>query len=157
MPCIERAREATTMPKAISLLQLCTLSSALLVGGCGGGDADEIGKWVGNWNRTGTQSTTCGVASGTNQLSGVIIIIPGSMSGTIQSQSENCALLWDVKGDKATLRAGQTCTVSVNGFNATIMGTQGSATISGSTITGTESGSTNNGCSFTQQFTLTRM
>ena len=106
------------------------LLALALMGGCGGEDGPS--PWLGNWNRTGTQSTTCGLQSGTNQLTGVVIVT-------------------------ATLRPNQTCTVSVNGFNVTVTGTQGSLTLNSNTITGSEAGSTNNGCSFMQQMTLTRM
>jgi hypothetical protein len=130
------------------------LGAVALLLGCGGEDGPS--PWLGNWNRTGTQSTTCGLTSGTNQLTGVVIVTAAA-GGAIQTAIDNCNVLWDVNGNKATLRPGQMCTVSVNGFNVTVTGTQGTVTLNGNTMTGTEAGSTNNGCSFMQQMTLTRM
>ena len=88
----------------------------------------------------------------------VIIISAGSESTTIQTTlSNSCPLVWEVSGGNATLEAGQSCTVSVNGVNAAVAWTTSSAALAGSTITGTAGGSANNGCSFTQQFTLTKL
>jgi hypothetical protein len=129
---------------------------AVFLFGCGGSD-DAPDPWLGNWARTGTQSTTCGLSSATTQLNGLVIVTAGPAGGTIKTSVDNCDSIWDVSGSKGTLRPNQTCTVSINGFNVTVTATQGSATLSGNIIAGTEAGSANNGCSFNQQLTLTRM
>jgi hypothetical protein len=124
---------------------------------CGSSGGEDVTSWVGNWNTTGTQSTTCGGVSGTTQISGIDVIAAGSKSGTISTVADGCTLIWDVSGSTATLESGQVCTVTVSGVNVTVNWTQSSATLSGTTITGTNTGSTNNGCSFMQQYTLTKM
>ena len=139
-------------------LMAAFVPAALLLTACGGDDAASGNdKWYGNWNRTGTQSTTCGLLNNTNQLTGILVIGAGTMPGTLQITADGCMVLWDVADTRATLRPGQMCTVSVNGFNATVTGTQGTAMLAGTTITGTQAGSANNGCSFMQQMTLNRM
>jgi hypothetical protein len=62
---------------------------ALAVAGCGG-DGDSVDAWLGNWTVAGTQSTTCGNQSGTSQLSGLVAIIAGPMSGTIRTLGGDC-------------------------------------------------------------------
>ena len=129
-----------------------------VLGGCGGADGgSDTAPWIGNWNVTGTQSTTCGAVSGTTQISSLNVITPGPKSGTISTTTAGCTLTWDVVSARATLENGQTCTVRVNGINVTVMWTQSSATLAAGVITGTNTGSANNGCSFMQQYTLTKM
>jgi hypothetical protein len=137
------------------LLLLLGAPLVMLWSGCGGGGGDAD-PWLGNWMRTGTQSTTCGLQTGTNQLTGLVVVTAGP-SGTIKTTADGCDTLWDVSGNKATLRPGQMCTVTINGFNVTVTGTQGTVTLNGNIATGTEAGSANNGCSWNQQLTLTRM
>jgi hypothetical protein len=127
------------------------------LGGCGSSGGSETNAWLGNWMEGGTQSTTCGTATETTQVSQLVVISTGPKSGTIQTNSESCPLTWDVNGDKVTLESGQSCTASVDGVNVTVDWTASSGTLSGNLITGTTGGSTTNGCSFTQQYTLTRM
>jgi len=137
---------------------------AVMVVGCGGGASSNVDAnsasdptpWVGNWTSAGTQSTTCGTANSTDQLSGLLVIAAGTKAGTIKTTSNNCTLIWDLDGTKAALEAGQVCTVTVAGLNVTVTWTQSSATLNTTTITGTNTGSTNNGCSFMQQYTLTK-
>jgi hypothetical protein len=125
---------------------------------CGGSSGPDTGPWVGNWNSAGTQSTTCPVlGTTTNQITGLDVLAAGSKAGTITTTFDNCTLIWDLAGSKITIESGQTCTVSEAGVNVTVTLTQSSATLSGGTITGSNTGSTNNGCSFMQQYTLTRM
>jgi hypothetical protein len=126
-------------------------------GSSGSGNGSDPTAWVGNWNAVGTQSTTCNGATTPTQLTGLTVIAAGSKAGTIQTTADNCTLLWDLSGATITLESGQTCTVSVAGANVTVTWTQSSATLSGTTITGTNTGATNNGCSFMQQYTLTKM
>ncbi|HVV81628.1 MAG TPA: hypothetical protein VHE35_01070 [Kofleriaceae bacterium] len=134
----------------------CVLVAGLaLVGACGGGD--DTDAWLGNWSAAGTQSTTCGASTTTSQVTGVVIISAGPDDGSIQTLLDNCTLLWDVSGTRATLRSGQLCTVTVAGSNVTVTWTQSTATIDGSTIMANNTGATNNGCSFMQQATLTKM
>jgi len=124
---------------------------------CVGGEDDAATEsWLGNWNKIGTQSTTCGAASGMNQVSGLVVIEDGPEDGTIQTFDNSCTLVWDLDGGTATLRPEQICTVNVNGFNVTVLWTASRATLAAGAMTGTTSGATNNGCSFTQQLTLTR-
>ena len=129
------------------------------IAGCGGSSSAgaDTAPWVGNWNSSGTQSTTCAGGNATTQITGLDVISAGTKASTIVTTADNCALTWDLAGTKATLESGQTCTVSVAGANVTVTWTQSSATLSGSTITGTNTGSTNNGCSFMQQYMLTKM
>jgi hypothetical protein len=138
----------------IFLLSLgaCGASGGLAPDAAGGDPA----AWLGNWTSTGTQSTTCGGATGTSQLSGLVVITDGRDPSTIKSVANNCALVWDLSGSSAELETGQLCTVSVVGSDVTVSWTQSSMTIDGNTITGTTTGATNNGCSFMQQATLTR-
>jgi hypothetical protein len=119
-----------------------------------GGDASA---WVGNWTETGTQATTCGAASGTSQISELVVIDEGSEPDTIKTTANGCALIWNLDGDAASLRSGQACTVSANGVEVTVGWTQSSATLAGDTIAATATGLANNGCSFMQQVTLVRM
>ena len=119
----------------------------------GGGDPSA---WLGNWTSSGTQSTTCGTATGTSQLSGLVVIADGHDPDTIKSTADSCALVWDLSGSSASLESGQVCTISVAGGDVTVAWTQSAMTIAGDTITGTTTGATNNGCSFMQQVTLTR-
>ena len=141
------------MPRLIHLLVVVAASAVA----CGGSGGPDPGPWIGNWNATGTQSTTCGLATSTNQITGLDVIAAGSKSGTITTTANSCTLIWDLSGSKITMESGQTCTVSVAGANVTVMWTQSSATLSGGAITGSNTGSTNNGCSFMQQYTLTKM
>jgi hypothetical protein len=133
---------------------------ALVLSGCGsssssGGDASD---WVGNWMEGGTQSTTCGAVSGTTQLSGLVVFSTGTKAGTIQTLANDCTLVWDVSGNKATLESGQACTVSIDGANATVGWTASSLMLTGSTtMTGIAGGAATNGCSFTQEITMTKM
>lgn len=120
----------------------------------GGGDPDG---WIGNWNETGTQSTTCGVQTATTQLSDLVVISAGPSPDTIKTLANSCPLIWTLDGEGAALEGGQVCTVSVNGFNVTILWTQSTATLSGDRITANTTGATNNGCTFMQQATLTRI
>jgi hypothetical protein len=141
---------------------------ALLVSACGGGGGDDGGgsidannadptPWIGNWNTTGTQSTTCpGIPTQTSQLSGLVVIAAGAMAGTIKTTANNCTLIWDLDHNNASLQTGQLCTVTVAGNNYTVTWTNSSSTINGTTITGTNTGSTNNNCSFMQQYTMTK-
>ena len=135
---------------------LLILVGAMAACGSSGNGSDPT-AWVGNWNTVGTQSTTCSGATATTQLTGLTVIAAGTKASTIQTTADNCTLIWDLDGAKATLESGQTCTVSVAGANVTVTFTQSSATLSGTTITGTNTGSTNNDCSFMQQYTLTKM
>jgi len=112
---------------------------------------------VGNWKSMGTQGTTCNGATATTQVSALVVISAGAAAGTFQTFADNCTAIWDLKGSTATLRPGQTCTVTVGTVNVTVTTTQGTATLNGSTIVGSQAGSTNNGCSYMQQFTLTKM
>lgn len=66
---------------------------ALLLAACGGDDgAASNDKWYGNWNRTGTQSTTCGLLNDTTQLTGILVIGAGSMRcGTSPAPGRRCA------------------------------------------------------------------
>jgi len=127
----------------------------------GGGSTDANGgsdptPWIANWNSSGTQSTTCGTATQTSQISGLVVIAAGAMPGTIKTTANNCTLIWDLDGANASLQSGQLCTVNVGGMNYTITWTQSSCSLNGTTITGTNTGATNNGCSFMQQYTLTK-
>lgn len=138
----------------------------LALAACGGDDGggtpvdayvSDPTPWVGSWNATGTQSTTCtGIPTQTTQLSGVTVIAAGAMPGTIKTTANGCTLIWDLDHANASLETGQMCTVNVGGNNYTITWTQSSCTLNGTTITGTNTGSSNNGCSFMQQYTLTK-
>jgi hypothetical protein len=128
-----------------------------MLAACGGSSGPDTGPWVGNWNAAGTQSTTCGLATSTMQISDLDVLAAGSKAGTITTTANNCTLIWDLEGSKITIESGQTCTVSVGGVNVTVTFTQSSATLSGATITGSNTGATNTGCSFMQQYTLTKM
>jgi hypothetical protein len=136
------------------------VAAALTLVGCGGSSgsgSSNVDAWLGNWMEGGTQSTTCATGTATTQLDDLVVVSAGSKAGTVQTVDDNCALIWDVSGDKATLESGQTCTVSVDGLNVTDTWTASTATLNGTTITTLTGGSTNNGCSFTQQGTLTKM
>ena len=142
----------------INLMGFCVGLLALVgMAGCGGGGGPDTGPFVGNWNAAGTQSTTCGLATSTNQITGLDVIAAGTKSGTITTTADNCTLIWDLAGSKATIESGQTCTVSIAGANVTVTWTQSSFTLASGMITGSNTGSTNNGCSFMQQYTLTKM
>lgn len=132
-------------------------AALLAITACGGGGDGIDHAWIGNWMEGGTQSTTCGVVSGTTQISGLVVISAGTKGGTLQTFSDNCTLIWDVSGSRATIETGQTCTVSVNGANATVTWTASTMTLNGNTITVLTGGSATNSCSFTQQGTLTKM
>jgi hypothetical protein len=130
--------------------------AALMAAGCGSSGGSNVDAWLGNWMEGGTQSTTCAGVSTTTQLSMLVVFSAGPKAGTIQSSADNCALVWDVSGDKATLESGQTCTATVDGVNASVSWTASTLTLNGNTMTGTLGGSGNN-CPFTQQATLTKM
>jgi hypothetical protein len=138
----------------LAALAACSDSPDLSAPDASGGDPSP---WVGNWTQQGTQSTTCGTWSGTNQLSGLVVISLGPRAGTIRTRADDCALIWDLEGATASLERDQICTVSVDGNNVTIYWTQSTATVNGATITATNTGAANNGCSFMQQVTLTRL
>jgi hypothetical protein len=135
---------------------------------CGGDDggggsnvdastAADPTPWVGNWSTAGTQSTTCpSLPTQTTQMSGIVVIAAGAQPGTIKTTADSCTLIWDLDGTRASLESGQLCTVNVGGNNYTITWTQSSSTLNGTTITGTNTGAANNGCSFMQQYTLTK-
>jgi hypothetical protein len=125
--------------------------------GCGGGGGANESAWLGNWMEGGTQSTTCGTVSATTQISMLVVFSAGVKSGTIQTYADSCTLVWDVSGSKAILESGQACTVSVNGVNATVGWTASTLTLNGNTMTAVTGGAATNGCSFTQQATLTRL
>lgn len=139
---------------AFALLAACTSSNS----GSGGspGPGGDPSAWSGAWNETGTQSTTCGGASNTTQLSQTVAIQPGSEDNTIETDSDSCQLVWDLDGGTANLASGQICTVSVDGVDVTVEWTQSTATLASGQIAMTATGATNNGCSFMQQATLTK-
>jgi hypothetical protein len=131
---------------------------------CGGGSSSNVDSntgtnpapWEGNWNTTGTQSTTCSGVTSTSQMSGLVVIAAGEKAGTIKTTANGCTLIWDLDNANASLESGQMCTVSVSGSNVTITWTQSTSTLA-TTITGTNTGETNTNCSFMQQYTLTKM
>jgi len=148
----------------MKLLGRCLMVAAMLVGCDGGGDlhpepdahGGSADGWIGNWNQSGTQSTTCGAQTATTQLSDLVVISAQSKIDTIKTLANNCPLIWNLDGANAALASGQVCTVSVNGFNVTITWTQSSARLNGDVITANTTGATNNGCTFMQQITMTR-
>lgn len=159
MPRVQRTERRGTPGRLMGRLTGLSAALVLAVAGCGGSSStgSTVDAWVGNWMEGGTQSTTCAGASTTTQISMVTIISAGTKDGTIQTLADSCPLNWDVGGSKATLETGQACTVSIDGVNATVGWTASSMTLNGNTITGTAGGATTSGCSFTQQFTLTKM
>jgi hypothetical protein len=127
------------------------------VGTCGGVEVANTAAWIGTWNSSGTQSMTCGRATSTSQITGVVGIVAGmEVPHSIVMTIENCVIQSDLMGAKATAGS-QVCTLNAGGTNVTVTWTLISAMLSGSTITGTNTGSTNSECSFTQQYTLTKM
>jgi len=127
------------------------------VAACSGGEGANTAAWVGNWSSSGTQSTTCGTATSTSEITGVVVIVAGmEVPDSIVMTMETCVIQSDIVGAKATAGS-QVCTLNAAGANVTVTWTEISATLSGSTITGTNTGSTNTGCSFSQQYKLTKM
>ena len=121
------------------------------------GAASAKNPWLGTWSLGGTQSTTCGPSSSTNQLDGVVIVTSGDDGKLETRYSDTCTITWSVKDNKATVDKDQVCTVAINGFNVTVTFTSGTMNLNGTAITALTSGATNNGCSFTQQETLNLM
>lgn len=113
--------------------------------------------WLGTWALGGTQSTTCGAASGTTQLNGVAIVTSDSDGKIATKYSSTCTLTWTVKDHTATMDKDQVCTVAINDVNVTVKFDAATMNLNGNIMTGLLSGSSTNGCSFTQQETLTLM
>jgi hypothetical protein len=129
--------------------------------GAGAATPVDLGPWLGNWSISmGSQSTTCGASTGTDQLNGLVVFELGSEPSTLTTTAaaNNCQLTWyvDADGNEATLQKDQTCTVQAGGASVTVFWTQSSMKRSGDLITGSNTGAANNGCSFTQQYTLTK-
>jgi hypothetical protein len=119
---------------------------------------DARTAWVGNWTTAGSQTTTCARGKGgVTQLTGEVNIATGAASDTITTSANNCPLSWTVSQNVATMKPAQFCTVFVNGSPVVVTWQNGSSTMNGKTITFTNSGNTNNGCTFVEQGTLTKM
>lgn len=64
---------------------------------------------------------------------------------------------WNTVGRQSTTCSGATDTTQLTGLTVIAVGTKASTIQTTATITGTNTGSTNNGCSFMQPYTLTKM
>jgi hypothetical protein len=136
----------------------CMVALALV--GCGSSSSVDVSAWLGSWNVSVSESESCPPNTHTTPLTGVLLIVAGSASGTIVTEPTNaCNLTWTVSGVGATLAGSQTCSVygSVGG-QWTPTFTAGSLGLSGNTIavndTGTAtlavSGSPVANCTFVQ-------
>ena len=142
----------------------CAVTMALV--GCGSGSTVDVTPWLGSWTANVSETESCPPNTHTTPLTGVLLIVAGSASGTIVTEPTNaCNLTWTVNsGVGATLTGSQTCTVygSVGG-QWTPTFTAGSLVLSANTIaindTGTAtlaiSGSTLANCTFVQTGTFT--
>jgi hypothetical protein len=142
----------------------CMVTAALV--GCGSSSSVDVTPWLGSWNVSASEAESCPPNTHTTALTGVLLIVAGSASGTIVTEPTNaCNLTWTVTGVSATLAGSQTCTVfgSVGG-QWTPTFTAGSLGLSGNTValndTGTAtlaiSGSPLANCTFVQTGSFNR-
>ena len=144
------------------LVGALAMGAALLAAGCGGGGTDKTDPWVGTWSpTTGTLTVTCsngGVA--TNPVN-TPEAFTGSMTADLILVSDNCETRFDIVGDVATARAGQTCinpdgtTIRITSWTCSPQGIESSAvSISGYVDPTTNAPVT---CTGTENATYTRL
>lgn len=142
----------------------CLVTLSLV--GCGSSSSVDVSAWLGSWNVSANEAESCPPNTHNTPLTGVLLIVAGSASGTIVTEPTNaCNLTWTVNGVSASLAGSQTCSVfgSVGG-QWTPTFTAGSLGLSGNTIalndTGTAtlaiSGSPLANCTFVQAGSFNR-
>src|SRR5262245_60456813 len=102
-----------------------TLTATMTVAGCGGDDGASIDAFLGAWTVATTTTVMCGKNPTTSMSMDTYSITKGMDS--LIAVAGQCTLKMDAKGDVATLRAGQTCTLplgsaTVNSGKFTLMG-----------------------------------
>jgi hypothetical protein len=143
----------------------CVVTVALV--GCGSSSSStDVSAWLGSWTVSATEAESCPPDTHSTPLTGVLLIVAGSASGTIVTEPANaCNLTWTVSGNGATLTSTQTCSVfgSVGG-QWTPTFTAGSLGLSGSTIALNDTGTATlavtgfpvANCTFVQSGSFTR-
>jgi hypothetical protein len=125
------------------------LVAGLALAGCGSSnsEADKTADFIGTWNASGTFTAECPplLAKTTQPLDKFQqVVTKGTDSDLVTTTMfANCSLKMDVNGNLATVKSGQTCTVSVMGFQAMGTFTSGTFTVTGDTGTFSYAGTGN--------------
>jgi hypothetical protein len=123
------------------------MALAVAVGGCSDDEkpSNNPEAFLGTWMVTsGMAKATCGVIAPMQSLVGASVRLTKGEDAPLVADVRGCMLKFEVAGNVATARAGQTCTTNFEfaGMMANILLTVSSATFSldGSTGTLTQSG-----------------
>jgi hypothetical protein len=124
----------------VKAMVACLVTAALV--GCGSSSSTDVSAWLGSWNVSANENESCPPNTHSTPLTGVLLIVAGSASGTIVTEPTNaCNLIWTVSGSGASLAGSQTCSVygSVGG-QWTPTFTAGSLGLNGNTIAVNDTG-----------------
>lgn len=147
-------------------LSVATLLAALSLAGCGGGDDDDLGQFIGKWQwTTGSAMATCGGQPGNpNQLTGTFNVSKGTDAPLVIDISSDCNLRFQNAGNAATVRGGQTCLSTADNITVTLNYTAGTMIVTGFAATLSAGGNfalNANGqtimCTFTQSGTAMKV
>lgn len=132
--------------------------------GCGG-DPESAAKFVGTWMYSaGTVTASCGGPSRTEALKGTVTIASGDDADLVILEGTQCLIKFDVMGQVATARSGQSCEAVTNGTSARRTIAALTMSMTGSTMTMNESsmltvvaGGRSAACNLTRSGVLTRV
>jgi hypothetical protein len=114
--------------------------ASLAVAGCGSSatEADKTAPFVGPWTATGSQMGSCpGLIPSFNQPIDRVAqtITKGTDSDLVMTLFMGCSVKLDVAGNVATIKPGQTCSLTVMMIMAMGTITSGTFTVTGDTAT----------------------
>jgi hypothetical protein len=117
------------------LARFAALAMLLGLTACGRAPGEDDGDFVGSWMETGQEWLTCnGSAMAPKQVMDTFTINRGiDASLTVILMNPSCVLKFDVSGETATLRSGQTCSQNASGATVTLALASGSFTLNNPT------------------------